>query len=434
MKKKLAAVLLAAALVAIYIVKPRETMFWLETVTSPLIPPLSATVLSCIALWFLTFWASMKTRKEGIHMLLIPIIPLVFNIDLVLQGLYTVKVGAALGSTVGFWRFLLAFLAMAAYLAKSESVLSGGRRYFGPFYVSGYKLWGYSLLSLLTLAFFYCAVWAFIMFFSPEAGGPSWVIARYAGLMFAYTLASLANAFSAFMPAISGEPIALAAPFIYFATLTYAVCVIAGVARWLGPASNSDTSVYVCGIKLQGGRKTARRNAFKGEPADHQYKYIGAMTGRSTGGTATETSTGTSAGAAGGGSILGPTVEEPSPLSFFASDGGREAREAANRRELVALYYGSARWSLHGGKHEYFAIPESLAEKLLNGGTVCADEKRALEKWIQGGAIEATKEQDGFRVKAKDAKLASDIQKQLNRIRMLREYRKIALRKPDYVW
>jgi hypothetical protein len=131
----------------------------------------------------------------------------------------------------------------------------------------------------------------------------------------------------------------------------------------------------------------------------------------------------------------GPIVEEPSPFSYFCSDDGKAAREAANRKELVALFCGTARWNLSGGKYEFFAIPEDLASKLLSGKAITAEEKRMLARWIQSGEIAEVKTSWGWEytlVKSKE--LESDMKEQIKRIKALREQAKSAApKRPDYV-
>jgi hypothetical protein len=126
--------------------------------------------------------------------------------------------------------------------------------------------------------------------------------------------------------------------------------------------------------------------------------------------------------------------ERPSPLNFFSSDDGKLAREAANRRGLVALYYGSSKWSINGGKYEFFTVSEDLAARLLKGGTVTAEEKRMIVRWIQSGEVEVSTEDGGaIYAKVKSEGLASDIERQLKRIGAIEneKYRRIASRKPS---
>ena len=535
-----AVVALCLLVAAAYILAPREFWTWLNVFAIPLIPkPSSLTsMLPWFALWCFAFWASVKARRESIQLLLVLVLPLVLNADLILHGLYSVRVGDAFsqfaGGEVGFWRFLLAFSAAAVYLAGSQHVCS--YEIGKPVRVSGFKLWSYSLLALIGIISLYGFVWAVLLFFKPEIGNISWTVGRSAGLACAYTLASFANAFSPFISVVGAEPITAPMPLAYFAASTFAACTIGGVARWLRPALG--TRVYVCGLKLTGLRlprlmrlKTSRVKHVKGKISKHEKAlnttHVAEAPSVERMGIAPNHIKGENKGKRGPDYWLGQEVESaeeylrkvkeklpnkgferrlfmlqhdlnvarkygdseraqaleqaikaleaeveagqssgmedhtvvgnealgkpsksenldveekleerPSPLNFFSSDDGKLAREAANRRGLVALHYGSSKWNINGGKYEFFTITEDLAARLLKGGMVTAEEKRMIARWIQSGEVEVSNEDGGaIYAKVKSESLASDIEWQLKRIEAIRneEYWRIASRKPDYL-
>jgi len=527
---------LCLSFAAAYILVPREFLTWLSVLATPLIPkPSSLTsVLPWFALWCFAFWASVKAKRENIQLLLLLVLPMVLNVDLILHGLHSVRVGGAFSQfgEVGFWRFLLALSVMAAYLAGSQDVCS--YEIGEPVRVSGFKLWSYSLLALLGIISLYGFVWAVLLFFKPEIGNISWTVGRCAGLACAYTLSSLADAFFPFISVVGAEPIAAPVPLAYFAALTFAACTIGGVARWLRPAL--DTHVYVCGLELRGLRlsrlmrlKASRVKHVKGKISKHRkalntthaagvpsVERMGVASnhikGENKGKRVPDYWLGQEVGSAEeylrkvkerlpkkgvkrwlfmlqhdlnvarkygdleralaleqainalkaeveaerSGEMEGHTVvrsealskpsesekldveerpeQRPPPLNFFSSDDWELVREAANRRGLVALYYGSSKWNTDGGKYEFFTITEDLAARLLKGGIVTAEEKRMIARLIQSGEVEVS-EGGVIYAKVKSEDLASEIEWQLKRIEAIRneEYWRIASRKPDYL-
>lgn len=108
---------------------------------------------------------------------------------------------------------------------------------------------------------------------------------------------------------------------------------------------------------------------------------------------------------------LRPPTETPQAFHYFTSDDGRSAREEANRRGLVALYRGRSKWDLAGRRHEFFAITENLARRILSYGELTKEERQILAYWIQKGNLKVEEEDGVIRV----AKLSSGLKKDLKR-------------------
>jgi len=438
-------------LVALGILMPAETAFWLSLLGQIFVPSPACIInaLPWIALWAcLMVFATVahdrwKARwADALSVILILSAPFFLNADLVQSSLYTVR---ALHfeqinySAVGFWRFLLMTTAAAVLFAST------------PFEEKWYVTWVESLMSVLFYALFCVAVGAAMISFKPPMDSQLWIGARWALLTGTYMIASLFNLFAPFAPLAKEVSNSWAAvPFIILAASTcmtaYAAHKKDALGDWFKSLIKPRKPAEPRGIErlpasppcvmpaAPQSNISENRRAGEAKPAWGEAKPAWGEA-KPAWGEAKPAWT-KSAYAKGEGGAKGEgRVEDPSPFNFFCADNGRQAREAANRKGLVALYYGNARWDSSGGKHEFFAISEDLATRLLNGEAITAEERRALAKWIWRGEITVSSSAGADLAKVASERLSMDIKRQLERINALREdaYRKVASRKPDYV-
>ena len=433
--EKFAIVALVAAVVAVLAVLFGGVRV-LEPTARVMVPTASAVkALPWIALWFLIAWIARLTRQGWADILLVLVAPLVFNIDLVTSGLYTVRAFRFEQINfveVGFWRVVLATFAVAFAMRDIER---------------GFSLWYCNLGFLLMVTLLYAIIGCGIMCGHPP-WEPAWLFARYLELASTFTFASMVSIFASMgsVAASMGSTLTPAGAIFmfllslaYIAVLTFAATIAGNKLGWIGqnyairlfPDDSSRLFYAEQGANVKPRKKprmdrgsgatreaspVVRRAEVRAEAqlasAAHEQKLAAEPSAEE-----------------------GPIVEEPSPFSYFCSDDGKAAREAANRKGLVALFCGPARWSLCGGKYEFFAIPEELASKLLSGKALTAEEKRMLARWIQSGEIAEAKTSWGWEytlVKSKD--LESDMKEQIKRIKALTEQAKSeAPKRPDYV-
>ena len=449
----LASIACGYACACVYIFAQRSP-YWLDALTKPLVPPPSffTTVLPLFAFWLASLWLAHQFKVRHIPTALMLLLPLVVNFDLISKGLYTVRYMDALtkfNPEVSVWRFLLAFLAMAIHLVKrgssvhcmSWSTMRDGSDCFkyrvdgaGMCWTSFLIFLGYFLYVVVGYAFLLLGGWLMgysnVETFTWAFGHHLWVAGRALNLASAYTAASIASIFHPLVPLIKMELITLPFPFIYLAALSGPI--VFGVELAYGervvikpykPSPEFERLVERLKKKLEEERSASPQrpaSSFRPpSPEPPSTPRVASEPARAGSGEPKEPPR--------------PFVGEPITFSYFTADNGGDARRAANARGLVALFCGAAKWSLEGGKYEYFAITEELAERILSGGRITADEKRMLARWIQSGELEVSERNGEFYVKVKDKRLAADLKQQLESIRMTRAFKDVASRGPDYV-